>query len=464
MAFTRGFPALYDTVPEIVEYHVIDGMGAVNRAWAGVSLKPWNERERTQAQIQTELQHKLDQVAGLQTAVFPPPSLPGSHGLPFQFVVNATTDYEPLYRVSERLLEQARASGLFASISSDLTFDRPQLQVRVKRDLAGQLGITLEDIGTALGTMLGGDYVNRFSWHGRSYKVIPQVPRQFRSNPDLLQHYHIRTGSGSLVPLATLVTLNHTVQPSALNQFQQLNAATLQGVLAAGVTQSEALAFLQRQADQAFPAGFGSDYGGGLRRYTQEGNTLVYAFLFALLVIYLVLAAQFESFRDPLVILISVPMSLCGALIPLNLGFATINIYTQIGLITLVGLISKHGILMVEFANQLQRTEGLSPRLAMEKAAAIRLRPVLMTTVAMVAGVIPLLLASGAGAISRFSIGLVIGSGMTVGTLFTLFVVPVMYTLMAERRQRNGTHWESGTEAGGGHPLSPESGHSRRRG
>jgi multidrug efflux pump len=243
----------------------------------------------------------------------------------------------------------------------------------------------------------------------------------------------VRSSSGTLVPLASVVSIDRSTQPNALTSFQQLNAATLSAVPFPGRTIGDALDVLQREAKEILPAGFSFDYQGQSRQYVQEGNTLVYAFIFALIVIYLVLAAQFESWRDPFIILIALPTSMFGALLPLNFGAASINIYTQIGLVTLIGLIAKHGILMVEFANRLQAEQGLSRRAAITQAAAVRLRPILMTTAAMVVGMVPLLIASGAGAVSRFDIGLVIAAGMSIGTLFTLFVTPAVYTYVARQ-------------------------------
>ncbi len=290
----------------------------------------------------------------------------------------------------------------------------------------------MQDIGNALATNLGGNYINLFSMEGQSYQVIPQALRSMRLNPDLIAQIYVRTANGSMIPLSTVVNITQTVKPNSLNEFQQLNAATISGMLMPGKSIGEGLGFLTKEAQKVLPKGFTYDYAGQSRQYIQEGSSLMVTFFFAIVVIFLVLAAQFESFRDPIIILISVPMSICGALIPLNLGAATINIYTQVGLITLIGLITKHGILMVEFANQLQIHEKLSVREAIEKAAAIRLRPILMTTAAMVLGVLPLVMASGAGAKSRFDIGLVIATGMLVGTCFTLFVVPTMYTFFAK--------------------------------
>jgi len=285
----------------------------------------------------------------------------------------------------------------------------------------------MEQLGADLATMLGGNYVNRFNLEGRSYKVIPQVQRRYRLNPQQLSEFRVATRSGELVPLEAIVSVNESVQPQRLQRFQQQNSAKLSAVPIPGVSLGAALSFLEEQAEELFPRGYKLDYAGASRQYVQERGTLIITFFFALMVIYLVLSAQFESFRDPLIMLVSVPMSIAGALLFLTLGFATVNIYTQVGLITLIGLISKHGILIVEFANKLQVTEGLDKRAALEQAAGIRLRPILMTTAATSLGVVPLLLASGAGAEARFDIGLVIFTGMIIGTIFTMFVVPAMY-------------------------------------
>jgi len=341
-------------------------------------------------------------------------------------------------------------SGQFMFLMKELQYSRPRTTLVIDRDRAGDLGITMADIGRNLATLLGGNDINRFSLEGRSYKVIPQVSRDYRLQPDMLKNYYIRPGSGELVeggssqfgaagqqgtaqlvPLDALITLQETVEPSQRTQFQQLNSLTLMGVMAPGVPLGDALAYLETTAREIFPRGFSWDYSGQSRQFAQQGSALIITFFLSLLVIYLVLAAQFESWRDPLIILVSVPMSIAGALAFITLGFATINIYTQVGLITLIGLIAKNGILIVEFANQLQITEGLSKRKAIESAAAIRLRPILMTTVSMIVAMVPLLMASGPGAVSRFHIGLTIATGLGIGTLFTLFVVPAVYLLLA---------------------------------
>ena len=335
---------------------------------------------------------------------------------------------------------------MFLFTDTDLKFDTPQYSFQIDSDKANSLGISMQDVGAALGTMLGGGYVNRFNLYGRSYEVIPQVPRDFRLTADWLTRYQVRTNAGEMVPLSTIATIGQTVQPNALTSFQQLNAATLSGVPFPGQTLGDALDFLRGEAAEIMPEGFSYDYQGESRQLVQEGGTLVVTFGFALIVIFLVLAAQYESFRDPFIVLIALPTSIFGALLPLNIGgimgMTSVNIYTQIGLVTLIGLISKHGILMVDFANKLQE-EGMGRREAIEEAAAVRLRPILMTTASIVLAMIPLIIADGAGARSRSDLGIVIAAGMTIGTLFTLFVTPAVYTLIARDRNRDRAEAEA---------------------
>ena len=406
------------------------------RMFAGMVLKPWDERTKTTNQMQPVVQQQLNQIAGAQAVAFQPPSLPGARGLPIQFIIGTTEPFERLNEVSENFLQQAQKSGMFMFLSSDLRIDLPQSTVEIDRNKAALLGLSMQDIGNALGTMLGGGYVNYFSLSGRSYKVIPQVQQRYRLNTDQLLNYYIRTADGASVPLSSVVHITTKTTPESLNHFQQLNAATIQGVAFPGVTQGDALAYLKDLAGRTLPQGYSIDYGGLSRQFVQESSGFVVLFAFALIIIYLALAAQFESFRDPFIILVSVPMSIAGALIFISLGIggASLNIYTQVGLVTLMGLVSKHGILIVQFANNLRSQEGKSKREAIEMAASIRLRPILMTTAAMVLGVIPLLTASGAGAASRFDMGLVISSGLAIGTFFTLLVVPAVYLLFAAER------------------------------
>jgi multidrug efflux pump len=445
--FSAQLGGILQKVPEYSNFFLINGTPTVNNGIAGILLKPWAERKRSQAAVLAALQPQLNTVAGVQIFAFALPALPGSAGgPPVQFVIKTTADYRTLVGVLRKLEAAARASGLFVFVDSDLKFDNPQLKVEIDRAKANELGITMQDIGIALSTMYGGNYTNRFAMLGRSYQVIPQAPRVFRLNPDSIKQVYVRTKSGSLVSLATVTRTLRSTEPNALTTFQQLNSATIQAVMYPGRTLGEGLDFLRSKSKELFPEGFTYDFQGESRQLVREGSTLAIAFAFAMIVIFLVLAAQFESFRDPLIILIAVPMSIAGALIPMNLGLATVNIYTQVGLVTLIGLISKHGILMVEFANQLQRAEGLAKRDAIVKAASIRLRPILMTTAAMVVAMVPLLMASGAGAKSRFDIGLVIAAGMTIGTLFTLFMVPTIYTYLAgeHRPRRAGAPGRSG--------------------
>ena len=398
----------------------------------GMVLKPWDERTRTSTQIQPIVQKELGEIAGTQNAIFQPPPLPGARGLPIQFVITTTEPFSQLFDVSQQFLQAAQKTGEFIFLQSDLRIDLPQTTVVIDRNMAAQLGLNMQEIGSALSAMLGGGYVNYFELSGRAYKVIPQVTQRYRLNADQLKQYYLRTASGQMVPLSTVAHLETTTQPETINHFQQQNMATIQGVAFPTISQGQALQRLKTLAQQTLPAGYSFDYSGPSRQFVQESGGLVLTFFFAIVIIFLALAAQFESFRDPIIILVSVPMSIAGALIFINLGIghATLNIYTEVGLVTLIGLISKHGILIVEFANNLQRM-GASKREAIEKAASLRLRPILMTTAAMVLGVVPLIVASGAGAVSRFNMGLVIASGLSIGTLFTLFVVPGIYMLLA---------------------------------
>jgi multidrug efflux pump len=429
--YTDEFIKIFKEFPEYYSSFQINGYNGVQAGIGGFLLKPWNERSRTQMQILPEVQGKLEGIPGLQIFGFNLPSLPGTgEGLPFEFVVNTANDYELLLQVADRIKKRAMESGKFAFVDLDLAFDKPEVVVDIDRAKAAQMGVSMQDLGGTLATLLGEAEINRFTIEGRSYKVIAQVERPYRDNPDWLNNYYVKNTQGELLPLSTLIKVSDRARPRQLNQFQQLNAAKISGFPL--VSMGEAIDTVLQIAREEAPAGFAFDYGGASRQFVQEGSALWVTFALALAIIFLVLAAQFESFRDPLVILVTVPLSICGALIPLFLGWSSMNIYTQVGLVTLIGLISKHGILIVEFANQLRKDKGLTAREAVEEAAAIRLRPVLMTTAAMVFGMVPLILATGAGAVSRFDIGMVIATGMSIGTLFTLFVLPCVYTLLAK--------------------------------
>ncbi|WGL89634.1 MexW/MexI family multidrug efflux RND transporter permease subunit [Serratia marcescens] len=429
--FAYKLDEVYNRMPETESRWIINGSDGTASGIGGINLTLWQARQRSASAVQADLQRAVNDVEGTSIFAFQLPALPGSTGgLPVQMVLRTPQDYPQLYRTLEEVKQNARNSGLFMVVDSDLDYNNPLAEVHIDRAKANSLGIRMSDIGESLAVLVGENYLNRFGMDGRAYDVIPQSLREQRLTPQALARQYVRAQDNTLVPLSTVVSVAVKVEPNKLTQFNQQNAATLQAIPAPGVSMGEAVAFLERQAN-ALPAEFSHDWQGDSRQYTQEGSALAFAFLAALVIIYLVLAAQYESLKDPLIILITVPLSICGALLPLTLGYATMNIYTQVGLVTLIGLISKHGILMVEFANELQMHQGLTRRAAILQAAQIRLRPVLMTTGAMVFGLIPLLFASGAGAASRFGLGLVIVSGMLVGTLFTLFVLPTVYTLLA---------------------------------
>ena len=429
-------------MPEYKQMFQITGVPTTNAGIGGVLLKDWGERTRSAKQIQQDLQAKWNKIAGARIAAFQFPALPGSSGLPVQFLITTTEPFENLNTIVQQVMDKARASGKFYFMDVDLKLDKPQATLEMDRDKITALGMTQQGVGQALGAALGGGYVNYFSIAGRSYKVIPQVQQVDRLNPDSLLDFNIRTPSGAMIPANTVAHFSYSVVPEAINRFQQLNSATISGV--AGVSQDEALSYLKGLVQEVAPTGYTVDYAGQSRQFMNESGGFLVTMAFAVIIVFLALAAQFESFRDPVIILVSVPLALFGAMIFIFWGFSSVNIYTQVGLVTLMGLISKHGILIVEFANQL-RKKGLSKRDAIEEAAGERLRPILMTTAAMVFGVIPLVIASGAGAAGRHAMGLVIFTGLSIGTLFTLFVVPAMYVFISGKHEADVP---TGTPAG----------------
>ncbi|WP_131778818.1 efflux RND transporter permease subunit [Legionella bozemanae] len=425
---------IFKKYPETDHIFQVDGVQGLNTSIVGMVLKPWDQRQRTSNQLQPLVQEELNKIAGAKVAAFQLPSLPGGgSGLPIQFVINTTETFDKLNEILQRILEKAYATGIFAFIDPDLKIDKIQTKVNLDRDKISQFGLTMQDIGNLFGSALSEGYINYFNFAGRSYQVIPQVKRETRLNTDQILNYYMRTAAGDSIPLSTVATLQRQVVPQSLNHFQQLNSATISAVAFPGVSMGQALDTLANIAKEILPQGYYIDYASQSRQFIQEGASLIITFFFALIIIFLSLAALFESFRDPLIVLISVPMSICGAMIFVSLGIgnANLNIYSEVGLVTLIGLISKHGILIVQFANDLQ-ANGQKKLDAIKAAAAIRLRPILMTTAAMVLGVIPLIFATGAGAESRYNIGLVIAMGISIGTLFTLFVVPAMYLWLAE--------------------------------
>jgi len=405
--------------------------------------KPWSQRSKTAQQLLVESVGPLSKVPGIRVIPLTPPPLPGGGNFPVEFVVTSAMEPRQLDAFAKQLVQKAFASGLFIFADADLKFDQPQAEVVFDRDKLRSQGVDLTQAGQDLSTMLGGDYVNRFSIQGRSYKVIPQIKRSERLTPDQLSQIYVKGSDNKLVPLSTFATLKTTTEPRELKKFQQLNAVTIQGVIPPNVPLDKALGFLEAEAKTILPQGFTVDYAGESRQLRVEGSKFLGTFLLSAVLIYLVLAAQFESFRDPFIILVgSVPLAISGALMFSFLGLTTLNIYSQVGLITLVGLVSKNGILIVEFANHLQET-GLSKLSAVIEAASTRLRPILMTTAATVIGHFPLVLAKGPGAGARNSIGIMLVSGMIIGTVFTLFVVPSIYVLVARTHEA-----ESKQEAG----------------
>jgi multidrug efflux pump len=439
-AYTRTYVDqmrdLTKDLPELDANFSITGFGgSTNSAIALWAFKDWSERTRSQKEIQADLQARISPVTGVQAFVFAPPSLPGAGGgLPISMVLQSTGDPSRIYEVAEEIRQKAQASGRFIIVQNSLAYNAPQVRIRIDRERAAALNLPARDIGTTLGLLVGGGAVAQFDRDSNSYDVILQVPEAYRDNPEKLAQFYIRATTGQMVPLSAVVSIDTQVSPSAIEQFNQLNSTTLSALPLPGVSTGDGLAKLEEIARPLLPDGFFVDYSGQSRLEVTEGNSILLAFALAVVVIYLVLAAQFESFRDPFIILMTVPLSIFGALVPLNLGLGSLNIYTQVGLITLIGLITKHGILMVEFANQQRREKGLSAREGIILSAKVRLRPILMTTAAMALGVIPLIIASGAGAAARYSVGLVIFSGITVGTLFTLFVVPAFYTVISRAR------------------------------
>jgi multidrug efflux pump len=430
--FAEEVQKIFTSVPEYENSFQLTMPGG---GFSGIILKPWSERKRSSFELQAALQGPAATIPGMNVIVTTPPALPSGGQFPVEFVLRSTADHSEMMEFADKLVlfanTEANAGGgapTFYFADSDLKFDLPQVEIEIDKDKVASMGLNLSDVARDLGSMLGGGYVNRFVNDGRSYRVIPQVERGQRLTADQLLDYHIRGPHGQVIPLSTIATLKHTVQPRTLNRFQQLNSVKITGV---GPSVDQALKKLEAKAAEILPAGYSLDYGGESRQLRYEGAALWKTGVLALILIFLVLAAQFNSFRDPFVILLgSVPLALVGAMLPVFLGKTSLNIYSQIGLITLVGLIAKNGILIVEFANSLQE-EGVSKLDAIRRAAATRLRPVLMTSAATVFGHLMLIFVTGPGAAARNSIGWVLVVGMAVGTFFTLFVVPAFYVLIA---------------------------------
>ncbi len=425
-------------VEEVPRYFVVAGFPTVSQGIAFVKLVPWGQRQRTQQQVAGQISPKLFGIPGvLAFAVNPPPLGQNVRSKPVEFVLQTSLPYSELLVMSERLIERAAENPNLQNLESDLKLNKPQLKVNVDRDKLADLGVGVENLGRTLESMLGGRQVTRFKRQGEQYDVVVQVADIDRTNSEHLRRIYVRGASGEMVQLSNLVTVDETVAPKELNHFNQLRSATISASLAPGYTLGQALSYLENLAREELSGAAQTDYAGQSREFKKSSVGIYVTFLLALAFIYLVLAAQFESWRNPLIIMLTVPLSIPGALVALYLSGGTLNIYSQVGLVTLIGLITKHGILIVEFANQLQ-AGGMDIRAAVERAAVLRLRPILMTTGAMVLGALPLAIASGAGAESRQDIGWVIVGGLLVGTLFTLFVIPAVYTLLAPRHVSAG--------------------------
>jgi multidrug efflux pump len=427
---------VYDVYHAFPESDSIFQITSPSGGFGGMVTKPWSQRKKTAQQLLVESVGPLSKIPGIRVIPLTPPPLPGGGNFPVEFVLVSAAEPKQLSEFANQLVKKAFASGLFIFADTDLKFDQPQAEVVFDRDKLRSQGVDLTQAGQDLSTLLGGDYVNRFSIQGRSYKVIPQIKRAERLTPEQLSQIYVTGSQNKLVPLSTFASLRTTTEPRELKKFQQLNAVTIQAVIPPNVPLDKALRFLEDEAKTILPQGFTVDYAGESRQLRVEGSKFLGTFLLSAILIYLVLAAQFESFRDPFIILVgSVPLALSGALMFSFLGLTTLNIYSQVGLITLVGLVSKNGILIVEFANHLQET-GKDKLAAVIEAATTRLRPILMTTAATVIGHFPLVLATGPGAGARNSIGIMLVSGMIIGTAFTLFVVPSIYVLVAKTHAR----------------------------
>ncbi len=428
---------------------ILNGVMGSNVIFGGFIMKPWDERTILQPQAAQKIQSEVTNVAGIQTYTYQTPSLPGiPRGAPMTFVIQGVTDYEAIYDIANDFIAKMMKSGLFVFAQSDLKFDNPVTDIKIDREKAGNLGLSMKDISSVLQYSYAGGYINYFFRLGYSFQVIPQLPRMEMLTQEQLGSIYldiktpIENMFNSQIPISALVQFKTKGQPLTLNTFQQLNSATISAVMAPGVTQGQAVDYMEELSKAELPNGFSYNYSGSVRQYIENGNTMMIAFAFAIILIFLALSAQFESFRDSLVILVTIPMAISGALLPLFLGqylgasWASLNIYTQLGLVTLIGLISKQGIMVVEFANHLQKVEKLNKYDAIIKSSSQRLRPILMTVSAMVVGVIPLIFSSGAGAVSRNCIGVVISSGLVVGAIFSLFVLPVVYMYVAEDKSK----------------------------
>ena len=429
--YSRQLESIYSSTKDVERYFVVSGNPTVSQGISFVGLTDWSERKRSAGQVVRELFPKFMGIPGVLAFPVQPPSLGQSpRERPVNFVVVTSASYPELLDATNKILAEVAKNPGMTNVDTDLKLNKPELSVTVNRDKSSDTGVQIETVGRTLETMLGGRQVTRYKQDGEQYDVIVQVADADRMTPSDIRDIFVRAKDGSMIPLSNLISVNETVSPRELNHFGQRRAVTITANLAPGYTMGEALTFMEQTASSVLQPGFATDYAGQSREFKTSSASLAVTFVLALAFIYLVLAAQFESFRDPFIIMLTVPLSMTGALLALWLSGGTLNVYSQIGLVTLVGLITKHGILIVEFANQLQE-KGRDIKQAVIEASELRLRPILMTTGAMVLGAIPLALARGAGAESRQQIGWVIVGGLLLGTFLTLFVVPTVYTLLA---------------------------------
>lgn len=434
---TAQLAKIFDRVSERDNYGLINGYpNGVNTAIGFLILKPWNERHRTSQQVIDELMPQMMSLPGVLAFPFSLPPLPGASGnSPVEFVLKTMGSYDSLEKAAATLIKAAKANPGLVNVDSNLQVDQLQLTVNVDRDKANSLGISMQSLSDTLNLLLGEPTTNYFEMQGQSYEVIPQLDKVFRQNPDQLSQLPVQTKTQQVIPLGTMASFQQSVAPQILPHFQQQRAVTISAGLAPGYTLGQALNFMKQLTVEKLPVSFNTDFAGQSRQFTQSQGSMAQAFIYAILFIYLVLAAQFESYRNPLIVMLSVPLSLFGALLAMHMAHCTMNIYTEIGLITLIGLITKHGILIVEFTEQRRHHEGLAKVEALLGACAIRLRPILMTTAAMCLGALPLILAEGAGAESRRQLGWVIVAGMGIGTCFTLFIIPTAYLFIANKKE-----------------------------
>ncbi|MBP9838809.1 MAG: efflux RND transporter permease subunit [Proteobacteria bacterium] len=431
--FTNQMTSIYKSFPE---YANTFQLTMPNSGFSGMLATPWSQRTRTTQQMEGEMWGKMSAIPGIRVIVTTPPPLPGGSDFPVEFIISSTAEPARIYEYANQLVMKAFQSGVFMFADTDLKYDLPQSEITLDRDKVSSMGLSMRSVGQDISTLTGGNYVNRFNIQGRSYKVIPQSKRTERLNPEQLENIYINGPDNKLIPLSTVASISNQVQPRTLNRFQQLNSAKIFGAVVPGTSIDQGLKVLEEESKKILPSDFNLDYAGESRQLRNESSALVSTLFLAIIIIFLVIASQFESFRDPLIILAgSVPLALAGSLLFIFLNFTSLNIYSQVGLVTLVGLIAKNGILIVEFANKMQE-QGLNKLEAIIEACSVRLRPVLMTTVATVVGHFPLVLATGAGAGSRNSIGIVLVSGMIIGTFFTLFVLPTIYTVVAAEHKK----------------------------